>query len=219
MRLLDLNRHYDRLRAVFGESLLGRLGIRRRWYEIDGWFNWRSAQEEAVGRFPDGSRFVEVGTYLGRSLCSLGEVVASSGKRITLIGVDTCRGSGPEGWRGKDYHAAAVQHGGGTFAGALHKNVLDCGFGDQIQLIISDSVAAARLFADASLDWVHLDARHDYASLKADVEAWLPKIKSGGWLSGDDYNEDKWPEVVRAVRDLLPGAAVWSNQQWRWIVE
>jgi hypothetical protein len=219
MRLLDLNRHYDTLRAVFGESLLGRLGIRRRWYEIDGWFNWRSAQEEAVGRFADGSRFVEVGTYLGRSLCSLGEVVASSGKRITLIGVDTCRGSGPEGWRGKDYHAAAVQHGGGTFAGALHKNVLDCGFGDQIQLIISDSVAAARLFADASLDWVHLDARHDYASLKADVEAWLPKIKSGGWLSGDDYNEDKWPEVVRAVRDLLPGAAVWSNQQWRWIVE
>lgn len=219
MRLLDLNRHYDTLRAVFGESLLGRLGIRRRWYEIDGWFNWRSAQEEAVGRFADGSRFVEVGTYLGRSLCSLGEVVASSGKRFTLIGVDTCRGSGPEGWRGKDYHAAAVQHGGGTFAGALHKNVLDCGFGDQIQLIISDSVAAARLFADASLDWVHLDARHDYASLKADIEAWLPKIKSGGWLSGDDYNEDKWPEVVRAVRDLLPGAAVWSNQQWRWIVE
>ena len=219
MRLLDLNRHYDTLRAVFGESLLGRLGIRRRWYEIDGWFNWRSAQEEAVGRFADGSRFVEVGTYLGRSLCSLGEVVASSGKRITLIGVDTCRGSGPEGWRGKDYHAAAVQHGGGTFAGALHKNVLDCGFADQIQLIISDSVGAAHLFADASLDWVHLDARHDYASLKADIEAWLPKIKSGGWLSGDDYNEEKWPEVVKAVGDLLPGAAVWSNQQWRWIVE
>ena len=219
MRLLDLNRHYDTLRAVFGESLLGRLGIRRRWYEIDGWFNWRSAQEEAVGRFADGSRVVEVGTYLGRSLCSLGEVVASSGKRITLIGVDTCRGSGPEGWRGKDYHAAAVQHGGGTFAGALHKNVLDCGFADQIQLIISDSVGAARLFADASLDWVHLDARHDYASLKADIEAWLPKIKSGGWLSGDDYNEEKWPEVVKAVGDLLPGAAVWSNQQWRWIVE
>ncbi len=219
MRLIDLNRHYDTLRAVFGESLLGRLGIRRRWYEIDGWFNWRSAQEEAVGRFADGSRFVEVGTYLGRSLCSLGEVVASSGKRITLIGVDTCRGSGPEGWRGKDYHAAAVQHGGGTFAGALHKNVLDCGFADRIQLIISDSVGAARLFADASLDWVHLDARHDYASLKADIEAWLPKIKSGGWLSGDDYNEEKWPEVVKAVGDLLPGAAVWSNQQWRWIVE
>lgn len=219
MHFLDLNRHYDTLRTVFSESLLNRLGIRRQWYEIDGWFNWRSAQEEAVNRFPDGSRFVEVGIYLGRSLCSLAEVVERSGKHITVIGVDTCRGSGPEGWRGKDFHADAVQQGLGTFAGALHKNVLDCGFADKIQLIISDSVAAAGLFPDASLDWVHLDARHDYASVKADIEAWLRKIKPGGWLSGDDYNEQKWPGVVKAVRDLLPHAESWSNQQWRWIVE
>lgn len=214
-----LDRHYERLRAVFSESLLQRLGIRRQWYEIDGWFNWRAAQEEAVDQFPDGSRFVEVGTYLGRSLCSLGEVVERSGKRITIVGVDTCRGSGPEGWRGKDFHGAAVRAGGGTFAGALHKNLLDCGFGDEIQLVISDSVSASRLFADLSLDWVHLDARHDYANVKADIQAWLPKIRKGGWLSGDDYDEKKWPEVVKAVGELLPGAKLWSNQQWRWIVE
>ena len=219
MQLFDLNSHYDRLRAVFGESLLRRLGIRRPWSDIDGWFNWRSAQEEAVSYFPEGSRFVEVGTYLGRSLCSLGEVVEQSGKLITVIGVDTCRGSGPEGWRSKDYHAGAVQKGGGTFAGALHKNLLDCGFGDRIQLIISDSIAAARLFSDASLDWVHLDARHDYKSVKADIEAWLPKIKQRGWLSGDDYNEQKWPDVVKAVGELLPRAELWSKQQWRWIVK
>ncbi|HSE33385.1 MAG TPA: class I SAM-dependent methyltransferase [Pyrinomonadaceae bacterium] len=219
MYFIDLNRHYGTLKSVFGASLLQRLGIRRQWHEIDGWFNWRLAQEEAVTRFPDGSRFVEVGTYLGRSLCSLGEVVERSGKHMTVIGVDTCRGSGPEGWRGNDYHADAVQLGGGTFAGALHKNLLDCGFGDKVQLIISGSVAAAQLFSDASLDWVHLDARHDYESVKADIEAWLPKIKTGGWLSGDDYNEEKWPEVVKAVRDLLPGAEAWSELQWRWIVE
>lgn len=212
------SRHYDALRSIFGESLLGRLGVRRYWYEIDGWFHWRSAQEEAVSSFPDGSRFVEVGTYLGRSLCSLGEVVERSGKNIGVIGIDTCRGNGPEGWRSQDYHAGAVQNGGGTFAGTLHKNVLDCGFGDKIVLIISDSVSASRLFGDASLDWVHLDARHDYASVKADIEAWLPKVKPGGWLSGDDYDTQKWPEVVKAVSDVLPCAKPWSNQQWRWIV-
>lgn len=200
---------------MFSESLLQRLGIRRHWYELDGWFTWRAAQEEAVNVFPDGSCFVEVGTYLGRSLCSLGEVVECSGKRITVIGVDTCRGSGPEGWRGKDFHEDAVRNGGGTFAGALHKNLLDCGFGDKIQLVISDSVSASRLFSDASLDWVHLDARHDYASVKADIEAWLPKIKKGGWLSGDDYDEEKWPEVVKAVGDALPRAERWCERQWR----
>lgn len=213
------SRHYDTLRSVFSESLLHRCGIRRYWYQIDGWFNWRFAQEEAVDHFSEGSRFVEVGTYLGRSLCSLGEVVQHSGKNIAVIGVDTCRGSGPEGSRDKDYHAGAVDDGGGTFAGALHKNVLDCGLGDLVTLIISDSGSSSRLFADASVEWVHLDARHDYASVKADIESWLPKVKPGGWLSGDDFDEEKWPEVVKAVNEMLPQAHTWGNQQWRVFVE
>jgi len=188
------------------------------WQEIDGWFRWRSGQEEAVLRFPEKSCFVEVGTYLGRSLCSLAEIVEDSGKSILLVGVDTCRGSGPEGPNLIDYHGAAAAEGGGTFAGALHRNILDCGYGDAISLIIAESLGASRLFADESIDWVHLDARHDYESVRADIAAWLPKVKPGGWLSGDDYDELKFPEVVRAVGELLPGAAPWSTRQWRWIV-
>ena len=188
------------------------------WHEIDGWFQWRSGQEDAVRQFPEGSCFVEVGTYLGRSLCSLGDVVALSGRRFRLIGIDTCRGSGPEGPRHKDYHGAAVAQGGGTFAGALHRNILACGHGDRIMVIIADSAAAAGLFADQSIDWVHLDARHDYESVKADIAVWLPKVKPGGWLSGDDYDALKWPEVMKAVGEMLPGAEPWSIQQWRWIV-
>src|SRR5260370_14798229 len=93
-----------------------------RWDEIAGWFHWRSGQEEAVQRFPEGSCFVEVGTYLGRSLCSLGEVVQQSGKSFTVIGVDTCRGSGPEGPRAKDYHRAAGAEDGGGFSRTMRKN-------------------------------------------------------------------------------------------------
>lgn len=188
------------------------------WREISGWFQWRSAQEEAVQAFPEGGCFIEVGNYLGRSLCSLGEVVKLSGKRFTVIGVDTCRGSGPEGPLGKDYHGAAVAQGGGTFAGTLHRNILECGHGDTIVLIIASSLTASALFADRSVDWVHVDARHDYDSVRADILAWRPKIKLGGWLSGDDYDDPKFPGVVQAVHELLPDAAPWSTQQWRWIV-
>ena len=188
------------------------------WLEISGWFQWRSGQEEAARHFPDGSRFIEVGTYLGRSLCSLGEVVQQSGKRLTVIGIDTCRGSGPEGPRQKDYHGDVVRENGGTFAGVLHKNVLECGYVDIISLIVADSVSASNFFSDGSIEWVHLDARHDYAGLTEDIQAWLPKVKPGGWLSGDDYDPVKWPEVVKAVGEQLPGAQPWSTQQWRWFV-
>jgi hypothetical protein len=188
------------------------------WNDIPGWFQWRSAQEEAADRFPAGSRFVEVGNFLGRSLCSLGEVARLSGKAFSLIGVDTCRGSGVEGPSGKDYHGAAVAEGGGTLAGLLHRNIIECGYGDSISLIVADSVTASTFFADRSLDWVHLDARHDREHVQADIAAWLPKVKVEGWLSGDDYDEIKWPEVVSAVRELLPGARPWSVQQWRWVL-
>lgn len=189
------------------------------WTQIVGWFQWRSGQEEAVRHFDDGSRFVEVGNFLGRSLCSLGELVQQSGKRIAVIGVDTCRGSGVEGPRGKDYHGDAVAEGGGTFVGALHRNIIHCGLADTVSLIVSDSVTAASFFADRSLAWVHLDARHDRESLIADVAAWRPKIASGGWLSGDDYDEEKWPDVVATIRETLPAATPWSVKQWRLVIE
>ncbi|MEO7270816.1 MAG: class I SAM-dependent methyltransferase [Vicinamibacterales bacterium] len=186
------------------------------WTDIPGWFQWRSGQEEAVERFPSGSRFVEVGTYLGRSVCSLGDLIEGSGKHIQVIGVDTCQGSGVEGPRAKDYHAVAVASGGGTFAGTLHQNVIACGHARRISLLVAESLTAATFFADRSIDWVHLDARHDFASVTADIAAWRPKIKADGWLSGDDFDEIKWPDVVSAVRTHLPDARPWSTNQWRW---
>jgi hypothetical protein len=187
------------------------------WRDIPGWFQWRRHQEEAVAHFPDGSWFVEVGCYLGRSICSLGEVVRDAGRDIRIIGVDTGRGSGPEGQRNIDAHGGAVAHGGGTFAGTLHRNIIGCGLADTIQLLISDSVGAAALLGDESLSWVHIDARHDYESVAADIRAWAPKVAPGGWLSGDDYQAEWWPGVVDAVGDVLPDAGPWWSTQWRWI--
>ena len=189
----------------------------RTWRDIPGWFQWRRHQEDAVAHFPDGSRFVEVGCYLGRSICSLGEVVREAKRDIRIVGVDYARGSGPEGQENTDAHGPAVDHGGGTFAGLLHRNIIDCGLAETIQLVISDSVAAADFFADGSLAWVHIDARHDYDSVVADINAWAPKVMPGGWLSGDDYQPDWWPGVVRAVSDTLPDAGSWESMQWRWI--
>ncbi|MGE0753992.1 MAG: class I SAM-dependent methyltransferase [Alphaproteobacteria bacterium] len=34
---------------------------------------------------------------------------------------------------------------------------------------------------------IHIDGNHDYASVKADYEAWRPFVVSGGWVILDDY--------------------------------
>ena len=187
------------------------------WSDIPGWFHWREGQEEAVRVFPEGSSFVEVGSYLGRSLCSLADVVTGSGREYTVIGVDTCRGSGQEGLANSDAHGPAVEYGGGTFAGLLHRNVIACGFADSVHVFITSSPRAADFFADDSLAWVHLDARHDHDSVAADIDAWAPKVQAGGWLSGDDYDDLLWPGVVSAVSDKLPDARGWLVAQWRWL--
>lgn len=34
---------------------------------------------------------------------------------------------------------------------------------------------------------IHIDGNHDYASVKADYEAWRPHMQPGGWMVLDDY--------------------------------
>jgi len=49
------------------------------------------------------------------------------------------------------------------------------------------SVEAAKAVEDGSLDFVYIDANHGEAFVRADLEAWVPKVRSGGILSGHDY--------------------------------
>jgi len=66
------------------------------------------------------------------------------------------------------------------------------------------SLNAAATFRDQSLDWVYVDAAHVYEDVLADLHAWWPKVKPGGVLCGDDYDDRHyWGDaVVRAVADF-----------------
>lgn len=52
------------------------------------------------------------------------------------------------------------------------------------------SVQKAKLFPDHSLDFVYLDARHDYDGVKEDLEAWWDKLRVGGVMAGHDFVPD-----------------------------
>jgi hypothetical protein len=54
---------------------------------------------------------------------------------------------------------------------------------------------------------VFIDLNHSYESVKEDIALWLPKVKKGGYLAGDDYHEN-WPGVIQAVNEMLNGFTV-----------
>lgn len=59
---------------------------------------------------------------------------------------------------------------------------------DRCQLLQRESVDAARTVTQASLDFVFIDAEHSHEAVRADIAAWVPALKPGGWLCGHDYH-------------------------------
>ena len=86
------------------------------------------------------------------------------------------------------------------------------------------SPAAAALVPEAMIDMVFIDGAHDYASVVADIECWLPRTRR--LICGHDYVDARWldggepafPDVKRVVDELLgadqitvaPDTAIWT---------
>jgi hypothetical protein len=75
------------------------------------------------------------------------------------------------------------------------------GFKDNAEVYIhrGTSEAVVGAFEDEYFDWVYIDGNHSYEFVKQDLELWSKKIKSGGWLCGDDYD---MPDVAKAVDEF-----------------
>jgi hypothetical protein len=72
---------------------------------------------------------------------------------------------------------------------------------------------AASEFPDEYFDWIYIDGNHDYEFVKKDLEAFLPKVKDGGFLTGDDYlqpspDNSKFLPVKEAVSEFVRGNSV-----------
>lgn len=61
--------------------------------------------------------------------------------------------------------------------------------GSRVKMIQSLSVAAAASFPDEYFDWVYVDALHTPQAMHEDLNAWWPKVRKGGLITGDDYGD------------------------------
>jgi hypothetical protein len=77
------------------------------------------------------------------------------------------------------------------------------GFGSRSSIWRMTSVEAAAQVPDHSFDFVYIDARHDYESVKEDLEAWCAKVRPGGILAGHDYVDGDLPQGEFYVKSAV----------------
>jgi len=179
------------------------------WRDIPGWSrNLEWLYRDVVDWADDGACFVEVGVWLGRSACMMGELIRESGKTIALSAVDTF-----EGTPGNPEHEATVTEHGGSLLSAFWANLDALDVERFVTPIVGRSLDVARAFPDRSIDFLCLDADHSTPALLADLAAWMPKLKPDGIAAGHDL---ALPTVRAAVaerfgRDYLAWNGCWIH--------
>ena len=175
---------------------------------IHGWFDFQDIYSEAIERSPlEGAVFVEVGSWLGRSTAFMAVEIANSGKKIKFCAVDT--------WTG--FEATEEMLG---VAASLGKPMKEAFLENMAPIIDAvtpfemTSVEAASQFENGSVDFVFIDADHRYEAVVQDIQAWLPKLKSGGFIAGHDYSGGGNLGVSRAVRVREPVGSTRRVQSW-----
>lgn len=78
---------------------------------------------------------------------------------------------------------------------------------DRVMFHRGQSTAEAGEHLDGSLDFVFIDADHSYDGCRADIDAWLPKVKRGGWIGGHDYGHKLERKGLWGVKRAVDEAA------------
>eukprot|EP00440_Ansanella_granifera_P061777 gb/GFBE01066975.1/.p1 GENE.gb/GFBE01066975.1/~~gb/GFBE01066975.1/.p1 ORF type:complete len:369 (+),score=62.99 gb/GFBE01066975.1/:1-1107(+) len=132
------------------------------------------------------------------------------GRRLRLVDL---WGSGEEGSEGNLFYVdIANTHGPGVRR--QHRVHCEARLEESLRsgraaVVNMDSALAASQMEDRELDFVYLDARHDFAGVVADIHAWWPKVRTGGMFAGHDFVDGEFPEGdffwISALEQVLPG--------------
>jgi hypothetical protein len=179
---------------------------------IQGWFDFSKFYDEMVQQAQDGSHFVEIGAWKGKSTSYMAVEIANSQKKIQFDCVDTWMG-------GEEVYEQDRDIINGSLFETFIRNMKPVeGYYNPIRMT---SVEASKTYDDESLDFVFIDGAHDYDNVRLDVLSWLPKVKTKKFLGGHDFSA---PQVREAVESVLPkdkilikGNSTWKS--WLYIKE
>lgn len=176
-------------------------------HDIFGYSRYVDLYREMVINSEDGAHFVELGSFLGQSTAAMGLFIKSSGKRIRFDAVDIFELTDFS----DEPHFKVIEEHGGDFLAAFKHNLEKAQVLDVVTVVKSTSLEAAATYPDRSISFIMIDASHKYGDVVDDINAWFPKLKLGGVMSGDDVD---WEEVKQAVDDTCKHYTVHGNSTW-----
>jgi predicted O-methyltransferase YrrM len=164
------------------------------------WFTYPGLYSMIVERFPTDSHFVEVGTWKGMSAAYMAVEIKNSGKNIKFDCVDT--------W---DFVPSQIEIPKDMFNNLYEIFIENI---EPVKELITPIKAlswdGAIFYENESLDFIFIDAAHDYESVKKDINAWFPKLKKEGIIAGHDYT---WCDDVRkAVNEFFEGKSIYESE-------
>ena len=142
-------------------------------------------------------------------ICELGSFLGGSSIALALGARRSLHGNRVVAIDDHEWHRHIAEDVSPEYASSLPStlpaylsNIRRASLNDQIQVMVSDSVAAAgEIQSDLSL--LLVDAAHDERSIRADIQAWLPKLVAGGVVAFHDYHSSFWPDVEHVVDALV----------------
>jgi predicted O-methyltransferase YrrM len=147
-----------------------------------GWFNHGSKILELVEQHRP-KVCVELGSWQGASAIPVARSIRRWGGTLTCV--DT--------WGG-DIHEA---NGTPWMLTSCARNIGLSGVAGNIRLIPTTTRDASAWWTEP-IDYLYVDADHSYEAVQADLRAWVPHVKPGGLILGDDYGHHSFPGVARA---------------------
>ena len=183
--------------------------LRLRPLQMTGWSATDDRTYSDMVELANASIIVEVGVWRGLSASLLAGALKRRRCGGVLFAVDTWLGA-LEFWNlrwsgGKEDPTRDLE----LHQGYPHvyytflSNMVHLNLSRYVTPLPMTSRTAAALLREALVypDLIHLDAAHEYADIKEDLDLWLPLLAPCGVLLGDDYMGG-WPGVVQAVDEL-----------------
>jgi hypothetical protein len=156
---------------------------------------WSSAHAALPGIIEANTNVVIYGVEVGIAYGSMSMALLAHFPTLTIVGVDPF-----EPYSTTD-HMSKSQNDMDKLCKFTTERVQES-FQNRFILMRLPSIKAVDQFANESLDFVFIDACHEYEPVKADIEAWASKVRSGGILCGHDYGRE-WVGVKAAVDEFF----------------